>query len=137
MAQTRRRRRKKHRGTQGGKLDARPRSRPRNRAEAKARAQSRSKRASGSRAGPRERGLTPPNWRSAFYKGAVAALLFFVLIGIAFKKPLAGAAALAAFMLLFYVPMSYYTDRFFYQRRIRQAEKERIAKSQRGGAGES
>ena len=38
-------------------------------------------------------------------------------------------------MLVFYVPMSYYTDRFFYQRRMRQAEKKRIEKSQRG-AGE-
>jgi hypothetical protein len=132
VAQTRRRRRRKHRGTQSGRIDSRPRGRPRNRAEAKARASSRSSRARSRR----QPALTPPTWRSAIVKGAIAALLFFVLIGVAFGRPLAASAGLAAFLLLFYIPMSYYTDRFFYRRRLRQAEQERLERAQRR-AGES
>ena len=42
MAQTKKKRRRKHRGTQGGRIDTRPaRGRPRSRAEAQARARSR------------------------------------------------------------------------------------------------
>ncbi len=133
MAQTKRRKRK-HRGTQTGKIDSRPRGRPRNRAEAKARAQSRgSKSKTKSRSGPQQRGLAPPTWRSAFLKGLAAAVLFFVAIGLVFKRPVGASAALAAFMLVFYVPMSYYTDGFFYRRRMRQAEQEKLAKARRGG----
>lgn len=126
MAQTKRKRRRKHRGTQSGRVDQRPRGRPRNRAEAKARAQSRS-----SRSSRRQPALTPPTWRSAFFKGGIAALLFLVLIGVVFGRPVLASVALAAFMLLFYVPMSYYTDRFFYRRRLRQAEQARLEKAQR------
>jgi hypothetical protein len=35
-------------------------------------------------------------------------------------------------MLVFYVPMGYFTDRFFYQRQLRKQEQERIERSQRG-----
>ena len=129
MAQTKRRKRK-HRGTQTGKIDSRPRGRPRNRAEAKARAQSRG---SKSKSRPQQRGVAPPTWRSAFLKGLAAAVIFFVAIGLVFKRPVGASAALAAFMLVFYVPMSYYTDGFFYRRRLRQAEKEKLARAQRGG----
>jgi hypothetical protein len=127
VAQTKRKRRRKHRGTQSGRIDQRPRGRPRNRAEARARARSPSSR-SRSRGQP---GPTPPTWRSAFFKGGIAALLFFVLIGFVFGQSLVGAAGLAAFMLLFYVPMSYYTDRFFHGRRLRQAEKEKLERAER------
>jgi hypothetical protein len=127
VAQTKRKRRRKHRGTQSGRIDARPRGRPRNRAEAKARAQSRSSR-SRTRRQPE---LTPPTWRSAFVKGGIAALLFFVLIGPVFGQALLSSAGIAAFLLLFYVPMSYYTDSFFYRRRLRQAEQARLEKAQR------
>ncbi len=35
------------------------------------------------------------------------------------------SAALAGFMLLFYIPMAFYTDRFFFNRRLAQLQKER------------
>ena len=134
MAQTKRRRRRKRRGTQGGRVDTRPRGRPRNRAEAKQRARARG--GSGRSAG-KGRGLTPPTWRSAFLKGLAAAGIFVVLIVLAFSRPLAPAAAIGALMLVFYVPMAYFTDGFFYRRTLRKQEQERLARAQNGGGADA
>jgi hypothetical protein len=131
VAQTRKRRRRKHRGTQGGRIDRRPaRGRPRSRAEAKARAKSR-----GSRKKSADRGLSPPSWRSAFGKGLFAAVLFFVLLVLIFGRPPLPSALISLLMVGFYVPMSYYLDGFFYRRRLRQAQKERIEREQRRSGG--
>jgi hypothetical protein len=131
MAQTKRKRRRKHRGTQGGKVDARPRGRPRNRAEARQRAQARR---SGGSAGQARgaRTPTPPTWRSAFTKGLIAAVIFFALMSVAFSRPLVESAGIAAFLLVFYVPMAFYTDRFFYTRHLRKQQQERAARAQNG-----
>lgn len=130
MAQTRRRRRRKHRGTQSGRIDRRPaRGRPRNRAEAKARAGQRSHKK------PSTRQAGPPTWRSAVQKSLIAGALFFALLVVAFGRPPLASAAIAVLMLGFYVPMSYLVDRFFYQRRQRQEEKERLERAQ-GRSGE-
>ena len=126
MAQTRRRRRRKHRGTQGGKIDTRPKTRPRNRAEAKQRAQARRSGAGAKkRAAAPARGSVPPTWGSAARKGVLAAGIFFALLALAFQRPLAASAGIAAFMVVFYVPMAYYTDRFFYNRQKRKEQQER------------
>jgi hypothetical protein len=45
------------------------------------------------------------------------ALIFGVLAVLVLGSGLAKGALLAAFMLLLYIPMSYYTDRFIYNRR--------------------
>jgi hypothetical protein len=134
VAQTKKKRRRKHRGTQGGKIDTRPRARPRTRAEAKQRAKARRggggrKRTAAQRPGP---GAAQPTWASAFRKSLVAGALFLVLLAVIFKRPLGASAALAGFMLVFYIPMAYYTDRYMYMRRLRKDEQERIARS--GGA---
>lgn len=127
MAQTKRKRRRKHRGTQGGRIDRKPaRGRPGSRAEAKARAQSRRK-----KGGPRDRTLAPPTWGSAFRKGLFAAVLFFVLLIVAFGRQPLPSAAIALLMVGFYVPMAYLTDRFFYGRQVRKAEREQQAKAER------
>ena len=123
MAQTRKRRRRKHRGTQGGSIDrGRPRGRPQNRQEARARARS------GGRAKtnqPQRRQDRVPTWRSAIQRGLLAAGVFFLLMLIPFEKPPLVALALALFMLAFYVPFGYYFDLFFYRRRQRQKQKAR------------
>ena len=68
MAQTKKKRRRKHRGTQGGRIDTNRRAaRPRSRAEAKARARAETQ------AG-RQRGDLPPTWRSSVIRGLVAAV---------------------------------------------------------------
>ncbi len=87
MAQTKKKRQRKHRGTQGGRVDANRRpSRPRSRAEAKARARSNVKRA--------PRGDQPPTWRSSIVRGLVAALIFTVLLMLIFGRSFGSALAL-------------------------------------------
>ena len=123
MAQTRKKRRRKRRGTQGGRVDTRRGPRPRSRQEAQARARSRSK--GGKGRGSVDRRDQEPTWRSAFMRGAVAAGLFVVIVALLFKRPIGPAIALGVLMLAFYVPMGYYIDRFFYTRRQRAKQKER------------
>jgi Flp pilus assembly protein TadB len=115
MAQTRKRRRRKHRGTQAGSVERRARSRPRSRAEARDRAKSQYG----------QRRDQPPTWRSAINRGLVAAGIFFLLIVLLFRRPIAAALALSLFMLAFYIPMGYYIDRFIYRRRQAQKQRER------------
>jgi hypothetical protein len=129
MAQTKKRRRRRKRGTQGGRIDARPRGRPKNRAEARQRATSRGSR---SRSGGQQvRGPKPPTWSSAAFKGIAAAALFFVATALVFKQSIASSAGLSAFLVLFYIPMSYYVDGFVYRRHLRKQERERIERAQR------
>jgi hypothetical protein len=132
MAQTKKKRRRKHRGTQGGRIDRRPaRGRARSRGEAQARARSRTKKKSGPRV------PEPPSWSSAMKKGGVAAVLFVALLALFGQSPL--AALLVGFLMVgFYVPMAYLLDRFFYQRHLRkEAEKRAEREAQRTGAGQA
>lgn len=112
MTQTKKKRRRKHRGTQGGRVDANRRSaRPRSRAEAKARARSGTKRA--------PRGDRPPTWRNSALRGVGAAVIFAVLLLVIFKRPIGAALGLGAFMLVFYIPAGYYIDLMMWRRRER------------------
>lgn len=112
MAQTRKKRQRKHRGTQGGRIDNNRRAaRPRSREEARARARAKRK--------PQPRADLPPTWRSATIRGVVAAVIFTVLLVLLFKRPAPAALALGAFMLAFYIPAGYYIDRTMWRRRER------------------
>jgi hypothetical protein len=111
MAQTRKRRRRKHRGTQGGRIDSgRRRGRPQNRAEAQSRARSKKKRPA--------RGENPPTWRGAAMRGFLMAAIFVVLLIVLHRPPVA-AGAFGVFMLAFYIPMGFYLDRMLWRRRQR------------------
>lgn len=113
MAQTKKKRQRKRRGTQGGRVDPNRRpARPRSRAEAKARARSSAKR-------PAQRGDQPPTWRSSIVRGAVAAVIFTVLLLLIFKRSVGAALGLGAFMLVFYIPAGYYIDLYMWRRRER------------------
>ena len=112
MAQTKKKRRRKHRGTQGGRVDPNRRAgRPRSREEAKARA----------RAGRKSPAQVdaPPTWRSAITRGAVAAAIFTVILMLLFRRPPATALGLGAFMFVFYIPAGYYIDSMMWRRRER------------------
>ncbi|HEU5063608.1 MAG TPA: hypothetical protein VFT79_10730 [Solirubrobacterales bacterium] len=112
MAQTRKKRQRKRRGTQGGRVDANPRAgRPRTREEAKARARSRRK--------PAPRGDLPPSWRGSLMKGLFAAVIFAVLLILLFGKPVGSSLVFGLFMLAFYVPAGYYIDLAMWRRRER------------------
>ena len=111
MAQTKKKRRRKQRGTQGGRIDTSRRSKPRSRAEAKAQARSKRK--------PVARVDLPPTWRSSIIRGLVAAVVFFVLLLVIFKRPVGASLALGAFMLAFYIPAGYFIDMTLWRRRER------------------
>ena len=127
MAQTKRRRRRKHRGTQTGRIDTRgPRGRPRTREEAKSRARQKQS-SKKKRVDPRD---VPPTWSGAFKRGLIGAGVFFLLFWLAFQRPVGAAAVLSTAMLGMYVPLGYYIDRFMYRRRMRQQQAARAAKRQ-------
>jgi hypothetical protein len=112
MAQTKKKRQRKRRGTQGGRIDANPRrAKPRNRAEAQNRARAKRK--------PAAKADLPPTWRSSIIRGVVAAVLFGVLLLLIFKRPAGVALSLAAFMLAFYIPAGYFIDMTLWRRRER------------------
>jgi hypothetical protein len=123
MAQTKRKRRRKHRGTQGGRIDRRPaRGRPRNRAEAQSRARGRAKKK------PGERIPNPPSWSGALKKGAIAAALFVAFLLVIGQTPAYVAVGTALLVLPFYTGMSFVMDRFFYQRYLRKEAQKRAEK---------
>jgi hypothetical protein len=112
MAQTRKRRQTKHRGNAAGMVESRGRTgrrpEPGERKKLDAKEEARRKRL--------ERLDTPPTWRGALNRAAVAAALFGVLMVVIGQNP-AAAFSLAAIMLLLYIPMSFYTDLLIYRRR--------------------
>jgi hypothetical protein len=114
VAQTRKKRRRKHRGTQGGRVDASRRAaRPQSRAEARARARSRVS----AKKGPRVD--NPPTWRGAIGRGAIAAPIFAVLLLVIFGRSPGTAIGLGTFMLVLYIPAGYYIDMTMWRRRER------------------
>jgi hypothetical protein len=114
MAQTRKKRQRKRRGTQGGRIDTKGRTgRPRSREEAKAKARSRGRGGGGAKAD------MPPTWRSSTTRGLIAAAIFFVLLLVLFKRPVGAALVLAAAMLAFYIPAGYFIDMTMWRKRER------------------
>jgi Flp pilus assembly protein TadB len=112
MAQTKKKRRRKRKGTQGGSIDSRRRAaRPQSRAEAKDRARAKRK--------PGSRQDLPPTWRGSAIRGAIAAVIFAVLLILIFSRPLGVALAFGAFMLVFYIPAGYFIDMTLWRRRER------------------
>jgi hypothetical protein len=131
MAQTKKKRRRKHRGTQGGRIDTRPaRGRARSRGEAQQRARSKRKK-------PGERVPQPPSWSSALKKGAIASVLFIGLVSLLGQNPIAALVG-GIVILPPYTGMAYLMDRFFYRRHLRKEEEKRAEReSHRAGAGQA
>ena len=120
MAQTKRKRQRKHRGTQAGTVEARGRTGRSGRGSVAADAkQIRQQRRE-------ERLNKPPSWRSSLNRAAISAVVFGVFTVIAFGWSVAQAVPLTIAMVLIYLPLSYVTDRYIYNRRQRQ-------KAARGG----
>ena len=111
MAQTKRKRKRKHRGTPAGTVERAGRTgRTQTREDAKAIARRR-------RA---ERLDRPPTWRGAANRAAVAAIVFGLLVVLVFGQGIERAAPLAALMFLFYIPLGYATDSAIYRFRQRR-----------------
>ena len=115
MAQTRKRRRTKHRGNAAGMVEARGRT---------GRPPTGSEKSGGIRqdaaARRRNRLETPPTWRSAFNRAAIATVFFGALVLLFFGRNMAQAIILAGFMLILYVPLTYYTDMWMHRRYMRK-----------------
>jgi hypothetical protein len=111
VAQTKKKRQRKKRGTQAGQVETRRKSRPKSRAEAKAQARSGKSRA--------PRVDRPPTWRVAIIRGLVASFVFVVLLMLLFGRSFNEALPIGAFMLVFYIPAGYYMDNMMWRRRER------------------
>jgi hypothetical protein len=115
MAQTKRKRTRKHRGTPAGTIDRAGRTgRPQTRQDAKQIAAQRRT----------ERLNTPPTWRGAVNRAAIAAAVFGVLVTLAFGRSVAQGAILAGFMFFLYIPLGYLTDSALFRHRQRKAARQ-------------
>src|SRR5437764_14865436 len=116
MAQTKRKRRTKHRGTAAGTVERRGRtSRPPSEKERKqqARAEARAKRLD-----------TPPTWKSSLTRASFAAILLFFLLLLTAKgqNRFLVAIVFTVVALAIYVPAGYYIELFIYRRRQRRKQ---------------
>jgi hypothetical protein len=124
MAQTKRKRHTKHRGNAAGAIESRGRTgRKPTAAEKSSDARERA-RAKERLLDKRDR---PPTWRGAFVKAMIAAVALLVF-GLLFLKNASSTIGLFPIVLVIYTLISYYTDRWIYNRRQR-------SKARQGGGG--
>jgi hypothetical protein len=109
MAQTKRKRRTKHRGNAAGSIEARGRT-------------SRGAKLSPAdqkKAAREARMNKPPTWNSAFFKAALMAALLFVFTQIGLfggDTTISQSLFLSLFALVLYTPLAFATDKFVYAR---------------------
>jgi hypothetical protein len=118
MAQTKRKRRSKHRGTAAGTIETRGRT---------GRPPSPDEKKKDDRAKTRERRMyTPPTWKASAKRAGIASALMFVFLMVSSKGTIAQKLVLASLFAIgafgLYVGLGYYTDLFLYRRRIRKRE---------------
>ena len=122
MAQTRRKRKRRHRGTQAGTIEragrtSKPpavspkRTKGSTRVEGRTLAQQRRE----------ERLNREPTWRGAFNRAAFAAIILVIFISVVQKNVVQGLV-MGVFALVIYVPLSYFTDMALYRRRQRRRQ---------------
>jgi hypothetical protein len=117
MAQTKRKRRSKHRGNAAGTVEARGRTGRKPTADER-----RSKQ--GVKDLRAERRYAEPTWTGAMTRAGLASVMLLVLfqVGLAGNKQSIWASlALAVGAFLIYVPLGYKVDRVFWERRMRKA----------------
>ena len=120
MAQTRRKRQTKHRGNAAGVVESRGRT---GRKPTSAEKTGTATVSAASRKREVDRRDRPPTWRNAFVKAMVATVLLLFVI-LVFMKGSGGAIALFPIVLGAYTVVSYYTDKWVYERRQRKKAKE-------------
>jgi hypothetical protein len=120
MAQTKRKRRTKHRGNAAGVVESRGRTGRRPTSEEVGKP---------ARESARERRLNkPPSWNSAFLKSALMAGLLFLFTRVGLfgdEVPVEQSIVLCGFALLLYTPLAYVTDRWVYQRAQRRKQQQK------------
>jgi Flp pilus assembly protein TadB len=112
MAQTKRKRRTKHRGNAAGTIETRGRTgRPPTPEERKK--QDRAKRAQG-------RTPKPPTWNSAIKKALLATGFIFIFLLVTNKFKVVPALVFAVLAMLLYIPSGYYLDGYLYRRYLKK-----------------
>jgi hypothetical protein len=115
MAQTKRKRRTKHRGNAAGVVESRGRT---------GRAPTAQEKKGAARGNARrERVAKPPSWKSAASKAVVMSVLLFVLTRVGLfgrHVPVTQSLVLAVFAVVLYTPLAYVTDKWVYQRQQRR-----------------
>jgi hypothetical protein len=123
MAQTRRKRRTKHRGNAAGMVESRGRTGRKPTAAEKSGNAAEAARAKEKRL---ERADRPPTWRGAFYRGLLAAGVLALLSGLVLSASAGQTVAYFFVGLIAYTPISFYSDQWIFNRRQRN-------KAKRGG----
>jgi hypothetical protein len=116
MAQTKRKRQTKHRGNAAGVIETRGRT---GRKPTAAEKSGKGIGATGKKEPVLARQDRPPTWLGAFYRAMVAAVLM-LLISLFLVKKANEAIELFPIVLALYVPISYYTDTWMFNRRMRK-----------------
>ena len=116
MAQTKRKRRTKHRGNAAGSIEARGRTGRKPTAEEQKKA--------GRQTARDRRTAKPPSWNSAALKARAMAVLLFVLtqVGILGNDTRASSRACSSplLALVIYTPLAYTTDKWVYARMLKR-----------------
>ncbi|MBI5311404.1 MAG: hypothetical protein HZB14_10330 [Actinobacteria bacterium] len=119
MAQTKKKRKTKHRGTQAGTVESRGRtSRPRSASQARQQSLQRKQNQRLARA------VQPPSWRGAAIRAGFAAGIFMVVL-IVMKQPIVSSVLIGLVMFGMYIPMGFYMDKFLYDRRMKREARQR------------
>jgi Flp pilus assembly protein TadB len=116
MAQTKRKRRTKHRGTAAGTVERRGRT---------SRPPSEKDRKQQTRSEAREKRLnTPPTWKSSLTRAGLASLVLFFLLLFTAKgnNRFEVAIIFTVIALAIYVPAGYYIERLMWRRRPRRKQ---------------
>ncbi len=116
MAQTKRKRRTKHRGTAAGTIQTRGRT---------GRPPSADDRKKLSRMEAREKRLmSPPTWKASIIRASLAAVLMFFFLALVGPKThrIESALFFAVFACLIYIPGGYYVETFMYRRRMHKRQ---------------
>ena len=116
MAQTKRKRQTKHRGNAAGVVESRGRT---GRKPTAAEKSGKGIDATGKKKPQLATQDRPPTWLGAFYRAMIAAVLM-LLVSLFLIKKANEAIALFPIVLLIYIPISYYTDMWMFNRRMRK-----------------
>jgi hypothetical protein len=115
MAQTKRKRRTKHRGNAAGSIEARGRTGRKPTAE--------EQKGTGRQSARDRRASKPPSWNGAALKALAMAVLLFVLTQVGIlgnNASISQGIFLSALALVIYTPLAYVTDKWVYARMLRQ-----------------
>jgi hypothetical protein len=123
MAQTKRKRRTKHRGNAAGNIEARGRTGRKPTAEEQKKA--------GRQSARDKRMSKPPSWNSAAMKAGAMAVLLFVLTQVGIlgnNSSITQGLFLSLLALVIYTPLAYTTDKWVYARMLKRTGQSQDAK---------